>query len=93
MAKVIRRFLVDQHGPVESILMRCLKPKAGAGTLLEDTPSHLPPDESYFALKDIVAGPLEVIRKGSKHFQVPLYQELQIQFNILSKSDLILHSS
>ena len=41
--------------------MKCLKPKVGSGTVLEDTPAHLPPDESYFNLSDVIAGPLEVI--------------------------------
>ena len=40
--------------------MRCLKPKVGMGTILEDTPNHLP-DIAMFKLYDVIAGPLEVI--------------------------------
>ena len=39
VGKVLR--LVDEDGPVESIEFRCLKPKSGSGTDLQDTPDHL----------------------------------------------------
>ena len=41
--------------------MRCLKqPKKGTGTILEDTPHHLP-DIELFKVYDVITGPLEVI--------------------------------
>ena len=64
IAQVVRRFLVDKDGPIDSILMRCLKPKIGSGITLEDTPKHLPPDESHFQLSNVIAGPMKVIAKG-----------------------------
>ena len=54
IGKAVRRFLRDENGPVESILIRCLKSKVGSGTVLEDTPAHQPPDESSFLLSEII---------------------------------------
>ena len=42
IGRLLRRFLLEEDGKVESIEMRCLKPKVGSGTVLEDTPHHLP---------------------------------------------------
>ena len=44
----MNRFLVDEDGYIDTLCMRCLKPKVGSGTILEDTPTHLPPDEHLF---------------------------------------------
>ena len=73
VAKVEKRFLVDEGGPVETILMRCLMPKTGSGITLQDTPKHLPPDISQFPLENIIFGPLEVIprKRDSRSFNVP----------------------
>ena len=60
ISKVVLRFLIDKDGPVECLLMKSLKPKVGSGTILEDTPSHLPADESMFDLHDVIAGPIDV---------------------------------
>jgi len=88
IAKLLQRFLVDEGGPVDSLLMRCLKPKVRSGTILEDTPSHLPPDESHFKLNDIIAGPIEVNPlRGSIKFSVPKYEEIVNRFQFLSKLD------
>ena len=61
VAKLLQRFLTDEDGHVDTLLMKCLKPNIGSGTVLEDTPAHLPPDEPYFNLSDVIAGPLGVI--------------------------------
>jgi len=73
IAQATKRFLVDKDGDVDSILMRCLKPKIGSGTTLKGTPKHLPPDEFHFKLTNIIAGLLKVISKGSKYFRVSLF--------------------
>ena len=73
VGKLVRRFLVDENGPVDSVIMRCLKPKVGSGIILEDTPSHLPPDESRFPLCNVIAGHLEVSPKGSTQWEIPMY--------------------
>ena len=65
--------------------MQSLKPKLGSGITLEDTPKHLPADEFQFRLSNIIAGSLEVIPKGSTHFDVPGYGELQDHFKIVTK--------
>ena len=53
MAKANRHFLEDKNGPVDNIIMTCLKPKVGSGNLLEDTPKHLPADEAPFDMSKI----------------------------------------
>ena len=40
--RLLRQILLEEDGKVESIEMCCLKPKVGNGTVLEDTPDHLP---------------------------------------------------
>ena len=40
VGKIMNRFLVDENDPVDSLKARCLKPKMGSGTLLDDTPSQ-----------------------------------------------------
>ena len=62
--------------PVDKIRMRCLKPKVGSGTVLDDTPVHLPDDIWDFELKDVIAGPLQVFSKGFHQFVVPDYENI-----------------
>ena len=57
---VIETFLLEEDGKVESVEMHCLKPKVGRGTVLEDTPDHLP-DVGIFKIYKIIAGPLKVV--------------------------------
>ncbi len=83
VAKVLRRFLVDVDGPVDTILMRCLKSKSGFGTCLQATPEHLPPDETYFKLENFIAGHIDVIPLGriSTDFKVPKCNNLKNHFD------------
>ena len=56
--KLLKRFLEDENGPVESLKIRCLKPKTGSGTVvLEDTHESLPDIGLFY----VISGPLEVI--------------------------------
>ena len=88
ISKLVSRFLFDEDGPVDKLIMRSLKPKIGSGTILEDTPAHLPPDESSFNLTDVIAGPLEVNPlKGSSKFDVPKYNQVKENFSILKNKD------
>ena len=89
VAKILRRFLIDANGPVDSILTRYLKPIAGFETRLQATPEHLPPTDAHFKLKDIIAGPLEVIPVGrsSMLYEVPEYNELKNLFEVVNKND------
>ena len=88
IAKLVQRFLEDKDGRVQSLTMRCLKLKVGSGTIVEDTPSHLPPDETEFMLHDVLAGPIDVIPlKGSVKFDVPAYQQIVSAFEHLKKID------
>ena len=76
IAKVLKRFLEDEDGPIESFEMKCLKPKVGSGIVLDDTPNHLPDDIWHFKMDDIIKGPIEVSPKGSMQFVVPAYEEI-----------------
>ena len=89
VAKILRRFLIGANGPVDSILMRYLKPIAGSETRLQATPEHLPPTDAHFKLEDIIAGPLEVITVGGSSVlcEVPKYNELKNLFEVVNKID------
>ena len=80
VGKVIKRFLVDENGPVDSLEVRCLKPRVGSGTLLDDTPEFLP-DISLFNLADVIYGPLEVVPMKAGKFDVPEYQQVVEHFD------------
>ena len=60
VGRQLTRFLDEENGKDEAIEMRCLKPKVGTGTILEDTPDPFP-DIGMFKLYDKIARPLEVI--------------------------------
>ena len=89
VAKILRRFLIGANGPVDSILMRYLKPIAGSETRLQATPERLPPTDAHFKLEDIIAGPLEVITVGGSSvlYEVPKYNELKNLFEVVNKID------
>ena len=88
IAKLVSRFLMDEDGPVDCLIMQSLKPKVGSGTVLEPTPSHLPADEFQFKLSDVIAGPLEVNPlKGSTKFDVRKYEEIKHNFLMLKNKD------
>ena len=57
IGRLARRFLEDKDGEVDGIRieMRCLKPKVGLGTVMEDTQNHLP-DIGIFKIYDIIDG-------------------------------------
>ena len=40
IGKILRHFLMDKEGPVESLEIWCLKNKVGSGTIPDDTPPH-----------------------------------------------------
>ena len=73
VAKANRRFLVDEGGQVDKVLLTCLKPKIGPGNILEETPKHLPPDQDMFNLSDVIYGPIEAIPYSSEKFKIPKY--------------------
>ena len=73
--------------PVQSFLIKCLKPKCDSGNILEDTSKHLPDDIDNFCLSDIIAGPLTVISKASQKFEVLNYEKVVELFNQASKFD------
>ena len=84
VAKVLRRFLYDEDGPVESLLMSCLKPKVGSGNILDEPPKHLP-DNWEFNLNDVILGPLEVSPHHATQFVVKDYDDLVQHFNTVIK--------
>ena len=48
IGKLDQRFVVGADYEVDKLLITCLKPKVGLGTILEDTSKHLPPDQRMF---------------------------------------------
>ena len=82
----MQRFLEDEAGPVDQLLMHCLKPHFGSGIRLQDTPSHLP-DEGLFSLSDVICGPLHVIPHGAEYIDVPDYQKLYLK--LLDRAALV----
>jgi len=75
IGKIMKRFLTDKDGPVDFLEVRCLKPKVGSGTLLDDTPAHLP-DISNFRLTDVIYGPLNVVPMKGGKFDVINYENV-----------------
>jgi len=62
--------------------------KVGSGTILEATPAHLPVDEYSYQLSDVIAGPLKVNPlKGSTKFDIPNYEEIKRNFEVLKNKD------
>ena len=50
IAKLEQRFLVNVDGEFYKLLMSCLKPKIGLGTILEETPNTCPKTVECFTL-------------------------------------------
>ena len=84
VGKIQRWFLQDESGHVDCVEVHCPKPKVGSGTVLEDTPTHLP-DISVFSLVDVIYGPLEVVPLKGEKFNVPQYQQVVEHFNCVNK--------
>jgi len=86
IAKLQRRFLFDEGGEIESLEMRCLKPKVGYGNILDDTPDNLP-DIGQFKLHDVLQGPLDVAPKFPNKFTVANYEQIVNMFDRIQKCD------
>ena len=86
IAKILRRFLADENGPVDCIEMRCLKPKVGSVTILHNTTLHLP-DITSFPLCDIIYGLLEVVPLKGEKFNLPSYEDVVEQFSAVKSMD------
>ena len=82
VGKILKRFLLEENGDVDCLEVHCLKPKVGSGTLLEDTPTHLP-DVSLFKLADVVYGPLEVIPIKAGKFDVLEHKKVVEHFKVV----------
>ena len=64
--------------------MCCLKPKVGSGTVLEDTPDHLP-DIGIFKIYDIIAGPLTAVPLRGSKMDIPNYEGVYDLFRDVSE--------
>ena len=82
VGKMLKCFLLKENGDVDCLEVPCLKPKVRSGTLLEDTPTHLP-DVSLFKLADVVYGPLEVILMKAGKFDVPESEKVVEHFDVV----------
>lgn len=83
IGQILKRFLKDENGDVDAIEMRCLKPKVGLSTIMEDTPDHLP-DIGIFKIHDVIGGPLEVLPLRGKKWDVPNYERIAALFREVS---------
>ena len=86
IGRLARRFLEDKDGEVDGIEMRCLKPKVGLGTVMEDTPDHLP-DIGIFKMYDITDGPLDIVPLKGNKWDVPDYDVIYEHFKEVSALD------
>lgn len=89
VAKVMKRFLQDEDGAVDSVKMECLMAKVGSGNVLKAIPSHLAKDTSFFKLDEVIHGPLVVTPKvrDSRLYEVKEYEKLKELFQIYLKLD------
>ena len=85
VCKIIKCFLVDENGSVDSLKVCCLIPKVGSVTLLDDTPSHLL-DICLFNLANVIYSPLEVVPVRAQKFSIPEYQEVVKHFSCVKKN-------
>ena len=53
--------LVNADGEIDKLLMTCLKPKVGLGTILENKPKRLLLDQGMFDPWDIIFGSMEAV--------------------------------
>ena len=83
VVKLLRRFLMDKDGPADKFLMRCLAHKLNSCIILEDTLKDPSLDEGVFNVSQFIAGPLEVIPKGSSHSLMPDYVAVLHNFQLL----------
>ena len=62
IGKVLQSFRNEKDGPVESVELKCLKPKEHIETVFKDTPDHLP-GVGVFKIEDIIReyGPVQVL--------------------------------
>lgn len=89
IGRLLKRFLDDENGDVNSVEMRCLKPKiAGSGTVMEDTPDHLP-DIGIFKIYNIIDGPLKVTPLRGKKWDIPNYEKINHFFQEASTLDRV----
>ena len=79
-------FLDNENGMVYAIQMECLKPKVGLGTIMEDTPDHLP-DVAVFNIEDVIDDPLEALPLWGEKWDVPRYKHIAAYFQVVSEMD------
>ena len=79
VGKSTKRFLDDVDGPVSGIELDCLKLKVGSGTVLESY-GEGNPDIGIFSIYDVIDGPITVVFKGNRQWDVPNYEVLKEKF-------------
>ena len=83
---LMKQFLKDENGDVDAIKMRCLKPRAGLSTVIENTPDirdHLH-DIGFFKIQDAINTPFEVLPLRVKIWDVPHYEHVAEHFREVS---------
>ena len=85
IAKILGRFLLDEGGEIDKVMMKCLIPKTGSGDILCDTPSHREEEWDFFKMKQFIAGPLAVTPTPPNKFRVEGYEDIVKLFNTIKK--------
>ena len=74
--------------------MRCLKPRVGLRTVMEDTPDHLP-DIGILKIQDVIDGWLSlmdgwtsVLPLRGKKLELPHYEHIAAHFRVVSGLDI-----
>ena len=67
--------------------MRCLKPRVGLRTVMEDTPDHLP-DIGILKIQDVIDGWTSVLPLRGKKLELPHYEHIAAHFRVVSGLDI-----
>ena len=77
---LVMRFLDDADGKVISVILKCPKVKSGTGIIMEESLEYQY-DECLFQIEDIIDGPMELVARRNKKWNVVNYDQISDHFN------------
>ena len=87
IGKALNRFLVDEGGPIKSLIVDCcLKPPVGSTDVLDFLPENQPKDISEFDISDVIAK-VEVEPVRGNQIKVFGYDKIKAFYNSVVKLD------
>ena len=87
IGKALNRFLVDEGGPIKSLIVDCcLKPPVGSTDVLDFLPENQPKDISEFEISDVIAK-VEVEPVRGNQIKVFEYNKIKAFYNSVVKLD------